>query len=89
MGDFSWADMPEELAGFLYEAATSDQPEHIARVTAEMLEWVGNEMVTCAATWDMWTSLPEARCGDLPVPGSEFCPVHMPPGELGEDANIF
>lgn len=85
MGDFSWADMPEELAGMLYEATTSGQVDHQRKVFNEVVEWLENEMTTCAADRDTWTSLPEASCGELPVPGSEFCPLHMPAGELGED----
>lgn len=88
MGDFTWGDMPEELAGLLYEIKDIGPTTRMEVVHAKvnpLLEWVNNEMVTCAATSEQWLRIPTGRCRDLPVPGSEFCPLHMPAEETGDN----
>lgn len=81
MADFTWDDMPEEMAGLLYEACVGT-PLVVEERLGQLVDWVCNNVETCAARQEKWTSLPEARCSELPVPGSEFCPLHMPPGDL-------
>lgn len=85
MGDFSWSDIPEELANALYVAATADEPGLVERALGEANDWVCNNIESCGAKRDRWTSLLEARCAELPVPGSEFCPLHIPSEELGDN----
>lgn len=70
-GEYTWDQMPEELALQLYAFAEEDMS------AGDLQEWLQNEMQHCAATKLQWPRLSEF-CPDLPVPGSEFCNAHMP-----------
>jgi len=72
-GDYSWADMPQDLA-LLLKAYVDDPSDKNA---GELGDWLANEMKHCAATKEQWPRL-VSYCPDLPEVGSEFCKAHMP-----------
>lgn len=84
MADFTWDDMPEDLAGLLYEATNINLKSVAMEKMETVLEWVESNIKTCTATSDQWVRIPHG-CKELPVPGSEFCPLHMPAEEMGDD----
>jgi hypothetical protein len=76
-GDYTWDQMPEELALRLYSLANRLTPASIEEAANDLQEWLLNEMQHCAATREQWPRM-ISTCTDLPVPGSEFCEKHMP-----------
>jgi hypothetical protein len=82
-GDYTWDQMPEELALQLFDfAQRSIEGGYDNSAPADdLLEWLQNEMKNCAATKLQWPRL-SSFCPDLPVPGSEFCPQHLPKEDL-------
>lgn len=79
-GDYTWDQMPEELAHQLYSFS---QATNLKFEAAEFQEWLLNEMQHCAATKESWPRL-HSVCPDLPVPGSEFCHRHMPKEDVDD-----
>lgn len=80
-GDYTWDQMPEELAHRLYTLSTRLVPESLQKDAEDLQEWLQNEMKVCAATRELWPRMIHT-CTDLPVPGSEFCFVHVPKEDI-------
>jgi hypothetical protein len=86
MADYSWEDMPEGLAELLYEL---NQGSHRLTRLVELLprfnDWVVENVAKCNAEAFHAHDVPAGKCGELPVVGSEFCPLHIPREELGDN----
>lgn len=78
-GEYTWDQMPEELALQLFDFANASVGA--GTEAADLQEWLLNEMQHCAATKLQWPRL-SSFCPDLPVPGSEFCNAHLPQGDI-------
>lgn len=76
-GDYTWDQMPEELALQLHAFAEDPSDKN----AGELSDWLLNEMKQCAATPKTYLSL-RYNCSDLPVPGSEFCSAHLPKEDI-------
>lgn len=83
-GDYTWDQMPEELAERLYSLANRLTPASIEEEAYGLQEWLLNEMKHCAATKEQWPRM-VSFCSDLPMPGSEFCEKHIPKEDIDGD----
>lgn len=82
-GDYTWDQMPEELAHRLYSLSTRLTPASLEKDANDLQEWLLNEMQHCAASREQWPRL-ISFCPNLPVPGSEFCAEHLPKGDIDD-----
>ena len=82
-GDYTWSDMPEELACRLSALSTRLTPESLQKDAEDLQEWLLNEMKPCAASKELWPRMIN-KCTDLPEVGSEFCMVHMPKEDIDD-----
>jgi len=86
MADFGWEDMPDSLAELLYEFHEGSHA--LTRLVAylpKFNDWVEENVAKCNSEAFYAHDASAGKCGELPVPGSEFCPVHMPAEELGDN----